>query len=753
MEAQFRGAVLVFSLLFLTGIGLSGGARAEWAWANPSPQGDILDDIVWGGSPGLFVTVGHLGTILTSATGEAGTWQAQRSGTTAWLQDIEWDGSRFLAVGYDGVILVSPDGRQWFPQASPTTAALYAVTWSGTQYIAVGSGGTVLSSPDAERWTQRFSGSGAWLNDVAWNGAQFIAVGSQGTALSSTDGVTWAPTPGIPSGLPSFEGVAWSGSRFVIIGYGGAILSSPDGRNWTQRTSGTDGWLRKIEWIGGRFTILGGDGILLSSSDGLTWEAQASNSGELLEDIALAPDGTQVIIGKHGEILRNAGSGGWSSQRLGASVRLESVALNGKAYVAVGEAGTVLSGTLGSIPGTRTVAGSVSLHDVVWDGGRYIAAGDGGTLLTSSDGSQWNAVQQGVESALKAISVGNIGGSSEYVVVGEGGSILAGNRPDTLAPQSSGTDVSLNNVLWDGKLFIAVGGGGTIITSTDGANWVRQTTGTAEDLLAVAYGNGTYVTVGRRGTVLKSLDATAWSAVDTGSRIAYRDINDVAWDGSRFIAVSTSDALADNVLTSSDGMQWATQPGTANPLFAVATDPYGTVLAGGAGTLLYTSPCPCAVDDWAMTGAGTSATIAVLENDVGENLQISSMASVSGAGGRLTLNADGSVTYTPGAEFVGADTFTYEITDGAGNYSAALVTVQVTAPVATDGSGTEGASGADTTKSADGPSGSTSTTSGDGGSVQAESQLAAHSGGGGAGALLLLLAAGLILRRRLWGTN
>ena len=56
--------------------------------------------------------------------------------------------------------------------------------------------------------------------------------------------------------------------------------------------------------------------------------------------------------------------------------------------------------------------------------------------------------------------------------------------------------------------------------------------------------------------------------------------------------------------------------------------------------------------------------------------------------GTLTENGDGTVTYTPNIGFVGSDSFTYELTDGAATSGIATVTLDVTnsAPVAEDDS-------------------------------------------------------------------
>lgn len=104
---------------------------------------------------------------------------------------------------------------------------------------------------------------------------------------------------------------------------------------------------------------------------------------------------------------------------------------------------------------------------------------------------------------------------------------------------------------------------------------------------------------------------------------------------------------------------------------------------------------PVAMDDAASVGEDGSAVVAVLANDTdidqGDTLRIRQVLSADH--GTVQRNADGTVTYTPGAEFqslaageTGTDSFRYETTDAAGATSTATVHITVVgandAPVA-----------------------------------------------------------------------
>ncbi len=98
-----------------------------------------------------------------------------------------------------------------------------------------------------------------------------------------------------------------------------------------------------------------------------------------------------------------------------------------------------------------------------------------------------------------------------------------------------------------------------------------------------------------------------------------------------------------------------------------------------------TSPnsAPVASDDSAATSVDTSVVIAVLANDSdadGDALTVTDLTAP--ANGGVALNADGTVTYTPNAGFVGSDSFTYTAFDGSATSNVATVTVNVTDPAA-----------------------------------------------------------------------
>ncbi len=85
-----------------------------------------------------------------------------------------------------------------------------------------------------------------------------------------------------------------------------------------------------------------------------------------------------------------------------------------------------------------------------------------------------------------------------------------------------------------------------------------------------------------------------------------------------------------------------------------------------------------------------AASSGVLANDSDPDSTLTAAISTQPANGAVTLNSDGSFTYTPNANYTGTDTFAYIASDGVSSSSATAVTVtvnnQADPPTATDDS-------------------------------------------------------------------
>ena len=88
---------------------------------------------------------------------------------------------------------------------------------------------------------------------------------------------------------------------------------------------------------------------------------------------------------------------------------------------------------------------------------------------------------------------------------------------------------------------------------------------------------------------------------------------------------------------------------------------------------------PVATDDNVSTGHNTVVIIDVLSNDSDADGDALSVQSATASSGSVTINTDGTLTYSPVAGFSGTDAITYTISDGQGGSATASVAVTVDA--------------------------------------------------------------------------
>ncbi|GGG05039.1 hypothetical protein GCM10010924_37030 [Rhizobium wenxiniae] len=110
-------------------------------------------------------------------------------------------------------------------------------------------------------------------------------------------------------------------------------------------------------------------------------------------------------------------------------------------------------------------------------------------------------------------------------------------------------------------------------------------------------------------------------------------------------------------------------------------------------TFTVTNPAPTAANDAIETAEDTPVTFNPLANDTdpdGDTLSIDNRPGFEpvAGNGEVVVNADGTLTYTPNANYNGTDTIVYRITDGQGGYSTGIITVSVNAendaPISSD---------------------------------------------------------------------
>jgi len=245
-----------------------------------------------------------------------------RAGATkSTLLDLTLAGSRLIAVGERGHVLLSDDqGKSWRQARSvPTRTTLTALHATDEQRLwAAGHGGVILHSADAgETWnltTGRADGPDVLLAIRVEADGRGLAIGGFGFARATADGgKTWQP-------LTLLEGEAGekhlnrifvsAAGTWLIAAEGGQVLRSSDrgtvqAMKWSPIKTPYAGSLwHGMQLAGGALLACGMRGnVVRSVDDGRTWTHQSIAGAGSLTGIAQLGDGRVVLVGLDGTLV------------------------------------------------------------------------------------------------------------------------------------------------------------------------------------------------------------------------------------------------------------------------------------------------------------------------------------------------------------------------------------------------------------------------------------------------------------------
>ena len=294
-----------------------------------------------------------------------------------------------------------------------------------------------------------------------------------------------------------------------------------------------------------------------------------------------------------------------------------------------------------------------------------------------------------------------------------------------------------------GILTVTAGSGATITGDGTGTVTIAGTQAQINAALAAIIYTPTADFNTGAGSIDLTVATTDGTLTDTDTvAITVTPVADIVADS---VTTPEDTAIIFNVITGTSGASPDNFENPAREVTSVTQGTHGTVSFAADGTLTYTpnanyngpdsftytvtsggvtetttvnvtvmpvDDVPVAVNDTFTTNEDTSLTDTLATNDTpsGDGGNVWTLAT-GPAHGTVVVNIDGSFTYTPTADYNGADSFTYTITDADGDTSTATVNLTVNpvddVPVAVDDTFTtdEDTSLTDTLATNDTPSG------------------------------------------------
>lgn len=559
-----------------------------------------LFDIDWDGA--FFTAVGNSGTVIRSADGV--TWN-QVTGTvsTTNYKGVKSNSSVLVIVGASGTIRTSTDGGDnWTLRTTSGTQNLEKAAWSGQLWVVVGSTGAVYTSPDAVTWTlQGAVGSSNNLTNVIWDSedSQFVIIGASGTVLTTSDGTSFTTqSTGLSNTLLGVaSGDAGNGHRIVVIdNQGDGAYSSDGGINWTAFSTGTGVSTTECYWTGYTFNILQHTGVGGSTAVSVYFSAIQSSwapipatqiqfgaTGTVVpRDITWVTADNQFVLvgdnngpGTNGAIFVSSGGTSWTEKGDANIpnenfVRLRYNTSNSTYYFLTQDNlwtttdGTTFATWTQLLDKTAIVTGSGFATDSIVNGGSNYGAGTNVPLTTlTGDGSGALAtvvVVGGVVSDVTITTPGKNYKVGDRVIVsgGNGDAIL---QVDTVGVGANSTTATFRDFYVQGSTIGIVGSSGTVVWSSNaGASFEVDSVGINTNLNSIVredtYENQYVVVgdaVGNVPTIVRAQNLESWTVVDAEKIPSTVNLNQVIFDGERYIAVGASG----HIISSYDGDHWS----------------------------------------------------------------------------------------------------------------------------------------------------------------------------------------------------
>lgn len=251
---------------------------------------------------GLYTILTKMGKIYTSSDLTNWTYSYNKDIYTYIRHNkMIWDGTRFMIIRENGMILFSSDGITWstnvhnglhtFSQVDTQAKMWETFAYDGTNYIAICDGFStayVSTSTDGVTWTTPTQNTllhPSGVSDIIYDGEKFITIPdtNHNVSYTTSDGINWSnqycDLENSSSGRNRYA--VFANGLYITLSSDGYIQTSTDGRNWTASDQnsnlGNQGW-SSITWDGSKFIALSLSGYISTSIDGSTWTTPVQNS-------------------------------------------------------------------------------------------------------------------------------------------------------------------------------------------------------------------------------------------------------------------------------------------------------------------------------------------------------------------------------------------------------------------------------------------------------------------------------------------
>lgn len=249
------------------------------------PASNGVNGIAYGNN--MFVVVGSNGYVFSSPNTDV--WSTRTSNTKNDIYNVQWTGSKFIAMTRFLENLSSPDGITWTNNGSPLQKSMaFQLTQNSNDWE--------IRNIDYSPTLNLYLAGGPGYGNTAFDNTTQVTAQRLAT---STDGLLWSNIGNPPSITTTISSVSWTGNEFVVGSSGGNIYT----------TSNTITW--KTVSVGATIISAAGNGSKIIALDNITTTSSVTGRSSY----GLKNKGTNNTFGKTVWVSTDSGTS-WVSTKI-----------------------------------------------------------------------------------------------------------------------------------------------------------------------------------------------------------------------------------------------------------------------------------------------------------------------------------------------------------------------------------------------------------------------------------------------------
>jgi hypothetical protein len=298
---------------------------------------------------------------------------------------------RWIAVGGNGAIFSSSDGRNWqMVHFGTDQDSLFDVAFGNGRWVAVG-GATTFTSTDGMAWERLDSITPRGYRPLSIKFVDGLWVVRQmGPPYISRDGIHWLVAPPGPREFLAVD-MAEANGLSVKVGPG-LIATSQDNKSWTQRIpkNALGEEFYSVRYENGKWLALEQLRGIATSEDGITWTYKPGNIPNLYSYYHAFGNGRWVAYG--GPIYSSENGLNWAvATGISPYPHADVIKFGNGRFVGIGV--NIITSVDGSSWTTVASAPPMSYFgSLTYDQGLWVATGPG--IAISEDGIHWRMLRR-----------------------------------------------------------------------------------------------------------------------------------------------------------------------------------------------------------------------------------------------------------------------------------------------------------------------------------------------------------------------